>query len=84
MEYITAEEALALMESSLDVYTWNQRRQLIKYNINPASLKAFLTLIDTTGLIRTVSKANNWPKVYTYSYGWILKDKEERENKENK
>ena len=72
MEYMTAEEALALMESSRDIYAWNQRRRLIKYNLNPASLKAFLSLIDATGMIRTVSMANHWPKVYTYSYGWIL------------
>lgn len=65
------------MESAKDVYQWNQFRRLISYNINPNSLPGFLTLVDTTGMIRTVAKANNWPKVYTYSYGWILKDKEE-------
>jgi hypothetical protein len=69
---MTAEEALALMESAKDVYQWNQFRRLIKYNIEPASLQRFLTLVDAYGLIRKVAKANNWPKVYTYSYGWIL------------
>ena len=73
MVYMTAEEALALMERSVDVYAWNQRRRLIGYNLNPASLPAFLSLIDGTGLIRRVAQANRWPKVYTYSYGWILK-----------
>jgi hypothetical protein len=69
---MTAEQALALMESAKDVYQWNQFRRLIAYNLNPESLKGFLTLIDTTGMVRTVSRANRWPRVYTYSYGWIL------------
>lgn len=72
MEYITAEVALAIMESAQDVYQWNQFRRMITYNLDPASLPGFLALIDTTGMIRTVSRANNWPRVYTYSYGWIL------------
>lgn len=72
MKYMTAEEALALMESAVDVYQWNQFRRLITYNLNPASLPAFLSLIDHTGYIRKVSRANSWPRVYTYSYGWIL------------
>ena len=76
MVYMTAEEALALMESSTDVYAWNQRRRLIKYNLDPALLKVFLSLIDATGMVRIVAKANHWPKVYKYSYGWIINSDE--------
>ena len=72
MKYMTAEEALALMESAVDVYQWNQFRRLITYNLNPESIKSFLGLIDHTGMIRTIARANKWPRVYTYSYGWIL------------
>ena len=67
---MSAQEALEFIKAAKDVYDWNQRRHLIKFNINPAVLPAFLLLVDTTGLIRTVAKDNNWPKVYRYSYGW--------------
>ena len=76
MVNMTAEEALALMESAKDVYQWNQFRRLISYNLNPKSLPAFLGLIDATGMIRKIAQANNWPKVYTFSYGWIINSRD--------
>lgn len=67
---MSAQEAMELMETAVDVYDWNQKRHLIKYNINPTILPKFLALIDATGVIKKIAKANNWPKVYIYSYGW--------------
>lgn len=62
MVYMTAEEALALMESAIDVHDWNQKRQIIKYNIHPSAKVKFLRLIDCHGLITQVAKSNRWPK----------------------
>lgn len=57
---MSAEQALALMESAIDVHDWNQKRQVIKYNINPEVKNDFLSLIDAQGIITKVSKSNRW------------------------
>ena len=68
IKLMSAQEAVELMEGALDVYDWNQKRHLIKFNIDPNILSQFLVLVDTTKMIKRVAKANNWPKVYAYSY----------------
>ena len=68
IKFMSAQEAVELMEKTVDVYDWNQKRHLIKYNIDPAILPSFLILVDTTKMVKRVAKANNWPKVYAYSY----------------
>ena len=55
-------KAVALMESSVDIHDWNQKRQLLKYNVEPGLVQQLLIYIDAYGLCPKVAKMNGWVK----------------------
>jgi hypothetical protein len=59
---MTENEAIELMETAVDIHDWNQKRQLVKYNLDKHEhIGNVLMKIDSQGLVTEVAKKNNWP-----------------------
>ena len=61
MEYMPLDYVLHLMKSAIDVHDWNQKRRIVKYNVDPAIQHQVLVTIDAFGLASQVAKLNRWP-----------------------
>jgi hypothetical protein len=61
VELMSAQQAIDLMRSSIDVFDWNQKRQIVKYNVSKSIRHQILVLIDCYGLCSKVAKENKWP-----------------------
>lgn len=61
-EIMSWQEVLNLMMSAVDVHDWNQKRQIVKYNVHPENKMVFLHALDGHGLCPHVAKLNHWPK----------------------
>jgi len=60
MKYMTKEEAIQLMANAIDIHDWNQKREIVKYNINPTVRKETFRDIDCYGLSYIIARVNNW------------------------
>ncbi len=61
-EIMSWQNALDLMMSAKSVQDWNQKRQIIKYNVDPEQKVMILNALDAQGLCPHVAKLNHWPK----------------------
>jgi len=67
MEEMTREEAIALMKTSISVYSWNdKRRQILEtFNEQPAKGHWFNSDIDGSGLIIQILRPARWAKYHS-------------------
>lgn len=61
MTHLTQQEALDLMVTASDVDDWNQKRALVKDNIDPVQFRDTIILIDSFGLCSQVLAGKNHP-----------------------
>jgi len=62
VELMSAQQAIDLMWGAFDVFDWNQKRQIVKYNVSKSIRHQILVLIDCYGLCPKVAKANQWQR----------------------
>jgi len=62
IEIMSWQDALHLMMRAESIHDWNQKRQIVKYNVDPEQRTTILNALDAQKLCPHVAKLNHWSK----------------------